>query len=84
MLSHKMLVQNMLWGRLCIGVNGQGQNCHPCDFFQHNSVVDSLCRVFAPGKGTVAGTENTGYMHRVNAAVLELSLIHISEPTRRS
>ena len=44
---------------------------HLCDFLQHNSVVDSLCRVFTPGEGAVAGAEHTGHIQRVDAAGFE-------------
>ena len=61
----------MLRRGLGIGVDGQGQNCHLCDFFQHNGVVDGLRGVPAPGEGAVAGAEHAGHIHRVDAAVLE-------------
>ena len=64
-----MLVQHMLRGRGGVGVDGQGQNRHLCHFFQHDRVVDRLCRILAPSKGAVAGAEHTGHMHGVNAAL---------------
>ena len=69
-LSHKMLVQHMLRRGQGTGVDGQGQNCHLCDFFQYNGVVYGLRGILAPGEGTVAGAEHTGHIQRVDAAGL--------------
>ena len=65
-----MFVQHMLRRGQGTGVDGQGQDRHAGDLLEHNSVVDSLCCVFAPGEGAVAGAEHTGHIQRVDAAGL--------------
>ena len=42
-----------------------GTGSHLCHFFQHHGIVYRFCGRFAPGKGTVVGTEHTGNISTV-------------------
>ena len=78
MLAEEMFILQELRRILCLGQQMTGQQRHFGHFFQHNSVIDCLGRVFAPDEGAMMGAQSGGHMDRIQLPVPESLHNHIA------
>ena len=70
-LSQEMLVLDNLRCRLYSGIQDLGAACHLGNLLENHCVVNCVGCISSPGERSMVGAQNTRYVHRIDASLVE-------------